>query len=332
MICLHKKMVALSIVPLLLISCFEKDERVDPYPGDVAVIENSVNIYTSYFDLETGRVVSSHIADTWQLGFESSKEGWHIIVNSGSGWFLMNTHQHDIDRQDIAEGEWRYDIQGSYPDSTAAGNWTTLEDGVRSYSGEVFILGKIVSGVYSKQKKLQFLYVDSMKYQFFYADEENDVSDTITIMKIDSVNFVYFDFETPDQYNPEPEKHSYDLIFTSYYNLATQFGITIPYLVRGVLINMEGVTAAINSLNPYATIGYDNLKDYPLSHRRDAIGYRWKDVAVNPEEARAEYTIRRNYNYLIKTIEGNYYKMRFLSFNLNGVSGHPVFEYGKLVP
>jgi len=315
---------------ILFTSCFEKDERVNPYPGEVAIIGDNINEFTSYFDFETGRVVAAHKSDKWQLGFEASPEGWHIIVNSGSGWFLMNTHQ-----ENMSAGEdevWRYDIQSSYPDSTAAGNWTGLINGRRTYTNDVYVLGRISSGRYIERKLLKFLFLDSMVYKFYFTGEENNASDTITIEKIDSVNFVYFDFGSLAQYNPEPDKQSYDIIFSSYYDLATQFGITIPYLVRGALINTSGVTAAIDSVNPYPGICFENLDDYRLTNQRDVVGYRWKDVSVNPEEARADYTIRRNYSYIIKTIEGNFYKMRFLSFSLNGVSGHPVFEFEMLAP
>ena len=45
------------LVVIFFISCFEEDERVSPYPGEVITIYNEVEKYQSYFDFETGEVV-----------------------------------------------------------------------------------------------------------------------------------------------------------------------------------------------------------------------------------------------------------------------------------
>jgi hypothetical protein len=318
---------------LLLISCFEKDEQVPPYPGRVVTIENNIEDFRSYFDFSSGQTVVSNATDLWQLGFESDSEGWHIVVNSGANWFIWNSHQQDTDALlNPPSNTWPYDIQSAYPDSTSVGTWTVFENGSREYTNDIYILARYSGGEYIQQKRIRFIHLDSILYRFFYRDEDGGFSDTITITKADSVHFVYYNFEERLQRNLEPSDTSYDIVFCSYYDLATRFGTTLPYLVRGVFLNLKQTSAVLDSVNTYNQIGYDLLSSYTFSSQRDLIGYKWKDVNVNVSAGLAEYTIRDNYNYIIRTMNGRCYKMRFLSFSLNGTSGFPRFEFRELKP
>ncbi len=322
------------ILPVLVISCFEEDEAVSPYPGNVILIENNINHYQSYFDFETGEVNGVHPINDWQLAFESGISGWHILVNSGAGWFLWNSHKQDIEAAElgIEPQNWNYDIQSEYPDSTAAGNWITIQNNNYHYTNDVYVLGQLSAGNYINRKRIQFIFVDSALYRFHYKEEDNGFSDTVTIVKSDSSAFIYYDFIQRTQNNLEPNYTRYDVVFCPYYDLATLFGVTIPYLVRGVLLNPYLTLAVLDSVYTYKQIDYELLNQYEFSDQRDAIGYRWKDVSVSTGSEYANYIIHRNYSYIIKTLEGNYYKMRFLSYSLNGESGYPQFEYSILNP
>lgn len=321
-------------VLLLLVSCFEKDEAVNPYPGEVFTIESNINEYLSYFNFETNEVKIVFALEDWQLAFEPDNEGWHILVNSGANWFILNTGQQDMGAlySDNEPANWHYDIQSRYPDSTAVGNWTFLQNDLREYTNEVYILGRLSANQYTQRKQIRFFYVDNEIYRFHYIDEETGIQDTVTITKNDSTAFVYYNFIGQNQLNPEPKKTQYDIVFCTYYDLATLFGVTIPYLVRGVLLNTSGVQAVCDSVTTYDQVRYETLGQYEFSGQRDVIGYRWKDVSVDINAGSAGYTVHRNMNYIVKTLEGNYYKMRFLSFSMDGESGFPQFEYTLLQP
>jgi hypothetical protein len=326
--------IGLASISLILISCFEKDKPVPPYPGQVITIENNIENFQSYFDFGTGLTVSTNAIDIWQLGFEADSSGWHIEVNSGDNWFIWNSHQQNFDAvpDPPVDGQWPYDIQSAFPDSTSVGSWTYMENGVRKYTDDVYILAKYSGGGYINHKHIRFFHVDSNVYRFLYLDKDTGLSDTIAITKNDSTQLVYFDFTEHVQRNLEPADSTYDILFTSYYDLATQFGITIPYLVRGVFINLYQTSAVLDSVSGYDQIGYDKLSDYAFSSQRDIIGYRWKVVSVNVSAGSADYTVRDNYTYIVKTWDSSYYKMHFLSFSLNGISGFPRFEYRELKP
>jgi len=318
---------------VIFISCFEEDEPVLPYPGHVVTIADNIEEYQSYYDFTTDSTVATFATELWQLGFESGSNGWHITVNSGDNWFIWNSFQQDMEAPFTLPPDewWPYDIQSAYPDSTSVGTWTILTGNEeREYTNHVYVLAKFSDGEYLPQQRIKFLSVDSIRYRFCFMAEGNTVTDTVDIIKSDSVGFVYYDFFENIQRNLEPSQKAYDIIFCSYYDLATQFGITIPYLVRGVFLNLENTSAVLDSVSGYDQIDYEALGNYTFSSQRDLIGYRWKDVDVNVSAGSASYSIQHHYTYVIKTGEEKFYKMRFVSFSLDGISGFPQFEFKKL--
>jgi hypothetical protein len=199
------------------------------------------------------------------------------------------------------------------------------------FSGHVYLVGKYSGGAYSAIFKLKFLDADSLHYTFCYASYLNSSKvDTVTMMKQHTKNFVYYSFIDSTGIDPEPDKSTYDIVFGPYYDIATEMGITQPYLVRGVLLNLSGVTACADSLHSYASLSADDLNAFKFKNQRNTIGFGWKEVTINPASGTVTYIIRPEMNYLVNTIEGNYYKMHFLSYELNGEIGYPSFELEKL--
>lgn len=320
------------LVFILMQSCFKEDERVLPYPGEVTVISDSMQVFQSYFDLESGRVVKSHRNNAWQLGFECGREGWHIITNSGSNWFIFNTGQMQADAlPDMPDKLFNlYDKHHAWPDSTAVGDWVIQTEGGNEYTYDIYLLGNYVNGIFIKLKQIRFLEVSDAFFRFSYKDPETEISDTVTIIKDSNVNFVYYSFDLHQQVNLEPDKTSYDLIFGSYYDLATQFGQTIPYHVGGVLLNVYETAVAFDSTNAFANMDAVTASFLEFTQQRDVPGYRWKDPKIDiTGGGSATYEVKTHYCYMIRTAQHNYFRMRFLSYSFEGRSGLPRFEYRK---
>jgi hypothetical protein len=327
---LHKYWVYIVLLPFI-ISCFEKDKQISSYPGKVYTINDNIEKYQTYFDFETGNIIKVIPVDEWQLGFECGKDGWHILVNSGTQWLINNTQQTNMDSAFIGSvgDHWTYDKQYYFPDSTAVGNWV-IRGNSHEYTKNVYLLGKYSGSSYTDIKKLVFLDVNDSLYHFYYSETDSSFRDTVEIRKADSVNFVYYSFNSRKPLYLEPNKSRYDLVFCPYYDLATEFGVTIPYLVRGVLLNTNNTKACLDSIEIYNNIDIASLDKFVLLDQRDVIGYRWKEVYVDVNSGTASYLVRKNYSYLIRTNEGHYFKMHFLSYTLNGSSGYPQFEYSLL--
>lgn len=319
---------------LALVSCFEEDTPVEPWPGEVTTIPEDIETYFSYFDFESGEIVASYPANSWQIGFECGSDGWHIQINSGDNWFLWNSYQNDFEA-DIEPPQsvlWSFDKQSAYSDSTAAGNWVIITDETYTYTKHIYFLGKYIGGNYFNVQRLQFIQVDDKQYNFLQRDEKSGITDTVIITKSELCNYIYYNILSRQMIEIEPRKEDFDIIFGPYYDLATQFGVTIPYLVRGTFINSWQTTAVLDSINDYDRINFEMLDEYVFSGQKDVIGYRWKDIIVDPDSGTAQYKVKPHYNYIIHTSSDKYYKLRFLSFSIDGVSGYPRFEYKELKP
>jgi len=323
---------AWAIMAVFIQSCFEDDKRVKPYPFDVYTITDSVQLYRSFFDLETGRTVKVHPMSQWQLGFECGSEGYRIITNSGAQWFIYNTRSQSqasaISMPLNLQG--MYDVQSLWPDSTATGNWCPIRQNNQVYTNDIYLLGKYAQGSFHEIKEITFSERTDTSYTFSYRDRDSGFGDTVMIKKNNVVNFVYYSFSGRDQLNLEPEKTDYDLVFCSYYDLATLFSQTIPYQVAGALLNVYATEAALDSVADYAGIDLSTVQNIAFSSQKDVPGYQWKNVIVDISGGTATYLIKTHYTYLVRTSEGNYYKLRFLSYTLDGSSGFPRFEFSRL--
>lgn len=323
------------LLVMTITGCFEEDSRVLPYPGEVTTIDHDITWWQSYFDLESNRVVSINSINEWDMAFGSSPDSWHLRINSGKGLFVYRSELDDIGIDYFISGNerWKYDKSDGNPDSSAFGNWCDTLVYPNLSNEEVFIVGRKDAEGYSPYAKVQLLNVDSTRYVMKYQKQgEQDIRQA-EIMKSDSVHFVYFDFESGSQKFLEPAFSRYDIIFTPYYDLVYDIiEIPLPYLVRGVILNSCNVTAALETSKTFEEITWFQVDPESFTCEQDFIGWEWKDVTIDFSGGTANYNVRTDRTYLIKSFEGNYYKLRFLSYYLDGIYGFPSFEYKLLTP
>jgi hypothetical protein len=170
------------------------------------------------------------------------------------------------------------------------------------------------------------------KYVFcLRAELSSETPDTIIVQKLPEKNFVYYSFDDFTVKDLEPAKTAYDIVFGPYYDTVTQLGVNAPYLVRGVLLN-SGSSASSYNTKAFEAINEADVQQIDFSSQRNFIGFSWKEVIIDQSTNSATYTIRSNYNYVIKTPEDNYFKFHFLSYTLNGENGYPSFEVERISP
>ena len=320
---------------LIMSSCFNEDEPLPPYEGNVTTVVDHIEYFQSYFDFESNKIVESFPADSWALGFSCNSNSSKIITNSGAGWFIHNT----LDTGYIVSSPpsekiiWQFDQQSYFPDSTAVGDIYEINNQDTSYSNHVYFLGKYIGGAYTQVYVVKFLHTDRQSFTIVIKDSSQLLEqDTLTINKKENKNFVYWHPEDQSTLDLEPEKTRYDLVFGPYYDIATQIGITAPYLVRGALLNISKTTAVLDTINSYYTNNAENISDFTFSQKRNTVGFEWKEVFIDQASGTASYKIRPNYSYLIKTGENNTYKFRFLTYKANGENGYPSFEFEQINP
>jgi hypothetical protein len=326
----------------LLSACFKEDEKVAPHdPGNVSTetIEMTKDYrYQVYFGLGSGQVVSTNLKTEWDLGFECTAKGWHIILNT-SGFMLAAESGHSEFTQpiDTVGYKWNFDVSNGNLDSTAIGNWVEFHspDSAKSYSNEVYVInrGYDEAGNLRGFRKIVFEEVGDSSYRIRFAKLDGSDDSTYIITKDPAYNYVYFSFDGGGkQLTLEPPKYEWDLCFTQYTTLLfTDAGEPYPYLVTGVLSNPSTIEVAQDTLYNFSDISLDIVDNLIYSRTLDEIGYDWKDIVGDVNTGNVSYVIVEGRNYVIRDMQGFYYKLRFVSFyNNSGDKGYPTFEYQRL--
>lgn len=329
---------------MVLTSCFKEDEQVEPYDrGDVMIrtIEmTQYYTYQTYFDLEEGDEVAVNNKNEWDLGFECSENGGHILLNTSAFMLAANTGYENFEQVADTSGlPWKFDKSDGNLDSTAIGNWFTIEENDTVYTRNVYLINRGFTdlGTLRGLKKIQFENLKNDQYFFRYANLDGTDEHSFTIQKDPTVNFICFSFDDGGQELLfEPDYDSWDLFFTQYTTLLyTDEGDPYPYLVTGVLSNRASVEVAIDTVNDFSDITMDDIQEKEFSANLDYVGYDWKVLEGDVNTGDVTYNIVPGLSYIIRNRKGFYFKMRFTGFyqtvGVNaGQKGYPTIEFKLL--
>lgn len=331
------RLLSLFLLTVLLNSCFKKDEMVPAHPrGQVktdtlAMTDNYK--YQIYFDLSSGKAVSTNLKNESDIGFGCSSGDWRIILNTADFMKAADLGAIPFGQPHDTTGlKWKFDKSDGNPDSLALGHWYTIRNGDTVSANHVYLIER---GLDPDGNSLGFvqLVFDSLKhgtYYFRFAGLDGLSQHSATVTKDSTVNYIWYSFSGGGSVkNLEPKKDSYDLLFTQYSTLLfTSEGAAYPYIVTGVLLNRNGIVAAIkDSILDFNAVTLSNVNSLPLSSALDVIGYDWKSFSFNS----GGYTVRTGIFYVIRDKSGYLYKLRFVGFyNSKGEKGYPVIEYQAL--
>ena len=318
-----KKILYILSLSTIYISCLKEEIPIEPQIRTANV--SQVNMGSDYglqiyFNLENNSIVKQNIKTDWDIAFESSIDGWHIILNSSVASSAANTGNTNFSSViDTSGTNWKWDVPNGNLDSTAIGDYRN--------NNEVYIIdrGYDINGNLIGFKKITFDNITENEYEIHYADLNGNNENSIIIPKDSSVNFIGFSFKTNDMVDIEPNKENWDLLFTQYTHIFQN--PFMPYLVTGVIINRNNTLVSIDNVNNYEEINSSNIDSYVFNNEIDFIGYDWKTYDFNS----GNYLVDQNSNFIIKTNVGFYYKLHFIDFYDNaGLKGSPKFEYQKL--
>jgi hypothetical protein len=322
----------------LLGSCFEEDKPVPAHvPGDEQSFEFEKSIYNiqSFFDLGTNSIVSENGNSDWVLRFAARTGDWHVGINSADYWGVYHTGTTNPDSiPDNPElSKWIFDHSSGDPDSSAFAGWVEFTEFDTSYTEEIYLLGKYDGITYKATWSLQLYMVSDSLYKFRMRAVTANEWMEFEIPKSSIHNYQYFTTTAQGKMvEIEPDQDLWDLQFTQYGSIIfTDEGDPTPYYVRGVLLNRHIVSAAVDSVTPFANISFEDIAGYNFSRQQDFIGYEWKAVEVDVNSNTAVYTVRPGITYIILDTEGFFYKFRFISYyNDLGEKGFPIVEHLRL--
>ena len=178
---------------LFTISCEQEELPISPHQtGDVLVqqIEMLQDYrYQVFYNLENNEIVSENLKIEWDIGFENTPSGFHIVLNSStySGLSYIENQQFD----DIISSNnlvWSFDDPNGNLDSTAFGDYRLLNG--------FFVIdrGFDLQGNKRGFKKLKIDSVNSQFYTRTYSNLDNSEISTIQINKNNSYRYSCFSF------------------------------------------------------------------------------------------------------------------------------------------
>ncbi len=319
--------IILFLLVATLLSCEKKDTPITlPAKGDGIAMQVDMGEkydFQYFISLQNNHIV--HISPTrnWDLAFSCDPNSHAVFLNGAKLMSAINTHKSNMadvsvgDTSDKADA-WKYDNASGNIDSTVIGDWKK--------SNEVYIIK--LSNTSNKVRKIKFLSEDLFQFKFEVADLPAAVPTVVTIPKRAQYNYTYFSFDfLAEVEDVEPNKSSWDLQVTVYnYTFYDQNPI-LPYVVTGILLNPTGTSAYKDSVSLYNNINADFALAVPLSNQKDVIGFDWKKYDIDKNL----YTVDSRYNFVVKTKDDSYYKLRFLDFySPSGIKGSPKFEFFQL--
>ncbi len=181
-------------------------------------------------------------------------------------------------------------------------------------------------------KKVRFLR-NGNGYKIQYADLESVTFTEKTVTKDPDFNLTFFSMTSGTTVAVEPQKTKWDVCFTTFTNYVN-FGTEVTYGYSDfITTNMKGGTKAYQVLTSEFT--YDiftktNIVEANFTTSvtdQRIIGSNWRNGG-GPSTLPSVKTDRF---YVIKDVNGNYYKVKFLAMtNDAGVRGNPTIQYAIL--
>lgn len=285
-----------------------------PPPGQVNTrqVETGNDYGTQVFYNVREQYVAGTLEKTaWDIGLMREANRWVLRLNSALGGGAARVEDDFEQVTDPTGLPFAIDASDGNPDSVAIGMDQAVYVIDRGYDPD---------GLPRGYHKLQL--IDTLHYgcRVRLATLDNQ-QDTVLTLVHDTTRHLtplsFTDYQSP----AIPHRSDWDLFFTQY---MFQFQEPpVAYLVTGVLLHPEGTRAALDTLQTFAEINFDDLSNYAFTDRWDAIGYDWK--VYNYDEGLYEVDTSRI--YILETIEGRYFKLQFLDFYTpTGAKGAPLFR------
>lgn len=315
----------LVVIGLWFSNCQRKEQPVPKFDRgnattvQIALTSNYKN--QVWYNLAENKLVGTNLKTDWDIAFEASAEGWHIILNSSKAMRASQINVSDLASIKDTTGstaQAKPDMPSGNLDSTAIGDWRNKE------------VCYIINRGYNENARFQGFWklkiksVNASSFSFEYGEVYGKTVFEGWVNKNSLYRFNAFSFTTKQQVQIEPPRNAYDLCFTQF---TTVFYDPFQYYqVTGVLTS-SGVQVLKIPNKVFSEITITDTTLGTFSPKADVIGHDWK--SYNQETS--VYTTYDKIGYIIKDPLGFYYKLHFIDFyNDKGEKGYPVFEFARL--
>lgn len=313
----------------IIINACQKDDNPNPPSTPVTKTDSLVTgagyANDIYYSLKNGVVLTRPKAE-WDLAFTTISRSVSILINSGNKDSLFvwqggditdfnSASTIDISRNlatSVNDSSWyNYSAfeQNIDPANVYDAGWGIYNSNTHDVVGDSVYILKLADESY---KKIAILLRSGTTHDFVFkiADLAADAPyDSITIASDDypTKNFVYYSVPSKQIVDREPDKTTWDFVFTRYDSKLPDYP-----LVTGILTNESVASTKLAEAD--STIDY-NLATY--SKNIGNIGFDWKHFNG------ASYDIVNPF-YYVKTTNNDYYRIKFISFDFS--NGKTIFK------
>jgi len=318
---------------LLILSLFivlqacKKEEKPIPKkePGDVIITSISLGEdykWQVFYSLKNNKEVSRNLKTDWDLGFECSNQGFHVILNSAKNMGASIIESNDFENTKDTSGfeaKRKVDMPSGNLDSTAIGDWTS------GSSAYIIDRGFDEKGNHLGFNKIKLNQVNETSYELLVSNLSGTNTETVLIPKDEAYNFTFLSFNGNKIVKIEPPKNDWDIVFTQYTHVF--YNPTTNYIVVGCLHNRHNTQAGFEKHIKFSDIKLEQAEKIELFKAINTIGYDWKTYSFDL----GGFITNSEISYIIKDQSGFFYKLRFTDFyDEMGVKGSPVWEFQEL--
>lgn len=360
-----KKVIVAFAVIASLVSCSKDEEENNVIivpPSEGAVLKPSVGGPNQpnqvFLDLSTTEAKAVN-RNSWDLAFSSGSD-FRVAINGSVKMAVKQLATTDmsitqVEDSNVAVGAGTNPSSNGYCDNptgvlsgAGAGLGTAIaEISANDADNKVYLvnlgfdistttpaLGSVsTDGNARGWKKIRILRNGATGYKVQYADLNATTYTEKTITKDTNFNFTFFSFASGNTVAVEAQKTKWDLCFTTFTNYVN-FGTEVTYGYSDFIVsNMKGGSKVYQVLT--SEITYDNFVKSniveenftPSTTDQRIIGSNWR----NGGSQTTQPSIRTDRFYVLKDVDGNYYKVKFLTLtNEAGERGNPTVQYAIL--
>lgn len=283
---------------------------------------------------------------SWDLAFYNGNEA-RVFINNMTGATAYVTDKTDINAVSIADTVGvKVSFDHTDPQVTdfnlidaVNGDITkTVIPEVKATDNKVIIIDRGTGGGTPARDLVKVkVSKDGDSYKVEYGALNGTSVQTATIIKNADYNFQYLSFDN-GSVNVEPKKAEWDIVWTtSMYEF--NMGVLVPYIFSDLIItnylnNVQVVektyATEAEASQAYTDYALSNTSSESFVNDRWAIGKGWRQTTMPGSTTKAG-TIKTKF-YVVKDANGNYYKLKFISFSEDdgGQRGRPEIQYALL--
>lgn len=311
----------ISMMALMFMSCEKKEIPAKPFDRGQTrstMIKMGENYSQQvYFSLKDNQIIKQNSKMDWDFALTCDQDP-AIVLNTSRNMLASRTNYTALeDVKDTVGMKLEMDFPSGDKDSLSIGRKNRFD--------KVFIvwMGYGLEGEDLGYIKIKFNSLSERAVSFDYGKLTDTSFNSGRLETNDLFNHVFYSVTQHKEVEIEPLKTEYDLWFTQYLHFFLEPEIT-PYLVAGALMNPYRLEASKVIKDNFKEVNLADTLIFPLLKRPDVLGYDWKRFSLTENT----YTIIPNFNYIIRTREGFYYRLKFTDFyDENGFRGAPGFVY-----